>query len=73
MPQWAGGADIFLEAAALKEASPGLEVGDKVRYAEETDERKGKKRALSADKQKKLDKARQGLASGCNLRCKYMV
>ena len=40
-----GGADIFLHATALKEASPGLKVGDKVRYAEETDERKGKKRA----------------------------
>ena len=40
-----GGADIFLHATALKEASPGLKVGDKVRYAEETDERKGKKRS----------------------------
>ena len=39
------GADIFLHATALKEASPGLKVGDKVLYAEETDERKDKKRS----------------------------
>ena len=36
-----GGADIFLQATALREASPRLKVGDKVLYAEETDERKG--------------------------------
>ena len=40
-----GGADIFFHATALQEASPGLKVEDKVLYAEETDERKDKKRS----------------------------
>ena len=40
-----GGADIFLHATALKEASPRLKVGDTVLYAEEPDERKDKKRS----------------------------